>query len=541
VLGTCKAVALAVLVPLLCPATGVAASAHASLRVDLRGSAPGGTIPSHFVGFSVEWSLIERYMGAGARPTFANLLGNLDTGLLRIGGTSQDLMRFDPSAPNTDEVITPEDLASIRATLLSADAGRGGDRPSWGAILGTAMSPPREARPFPLGPEHAGAFATEGVRRTFPEDARRYVAGIELGNEPDLSYDFDVPSYLADFAAHARAVRPSGFGIIGPNTSEPIAPWTSIDAREVPTRFFWDWPRILEDVSPDLKAGAFGAFATDHFYPMSRSCTADPYRCATIARLLSEERMDNFEYEVHTHATEALRNGVEYRLEEMSSAANRGVEGVSDVAAAAVWALDAMFAAACPFPPQAPTANLDCSTGAIGVNFHNSEVRAFFFPEEGNAFYNAVRYDPTEAMGPPTAAPVYYAMLLFSRFAQETRGLRRVEVTADREGVDVKAWQVDAAHSERRLFLVNKGLEGPVTITVAAPAGPYELTRMTPHDPTGAGRTLTAPEVRIDGRAVAADGTWPGFAPSAGVSGSDGIEIPLGAGEAAVLSFDARG
>ena len=32
-----------------------------------------------------------------------------------------------------------------------------------------------------------------------------------------------------------------------------------------------------------------------------------------------------------------------YRVEEMNSAANRGVHGVSDVAASAIWALDAMF------------------------------------------------------------------------------------------------------------------------------------------------------------------------------------------------------
>ena len=35
---------------------------------------------------------------------------------------------------------------------------------------------------------------------------------------------------------------------------------------------------------------------------------------------------------------------------------------------------------------------------------------------------------------------------------------------------------------------------------------------MTPYDPTGAGRTLDAPDMRIDGQAVAADGTFPGLA-----------------------------
>jgi hypothetical protein len=58
---------------------------------------------------------------------------------------------------------------------------------------------------------------------------------------------------------------------------------------------------------------------------------------------------------------------------------------------------------------------------------------------------------------------------------------------------------------------------------------------MTPHDPNGAGRTLGASVVRIDGREVAADGTWLGFHPKTGRNVSGRIEVTLSAGEAAVL------
>ena len=68
--------------------------------------------------------------------------------------------------------------------------------------------------------------------------------------------------------------------------------------------------------------------------------------------------------------------------------------------------------------------------GATGVNVHNSEVRAYFFPQEGNAYYNAIRYDPTPAAGPPTPGPSYYALLLFARLAQGTTGLRPVTLDA---------------------------------------------------------------------------------------------------------------
>ncbi|MFE9957304.1 hypothetical protein [Micromonospora sp. NPDC005299] len=536
--GAAAVVALAVLA---CPGVSVAASAdpgesHASVRLDPRRMVGGGSVPAHFVGFSVEWSLIERYMGPSARPAFVNLLRNLDTGSLRIGGSSQDVVRFDATATNTNEVITPEDLADIRATLDAANAD-GGDTPRWAVTLGTAMAPATAGRPW-RGPEHARAFVTQGVQPAF-SGADEYVAAVSLGNEPDLSYGYDLPEYLGDFAAYSGADVTGPYPLVTPNTSEPISPWQSIADGSVQTRFFKDWPAILDATAgpTKAKAGTFGPWAADHFYPLARTCATDPYRCPTIPALLSDERLDNFTYQVYTHADEAARHGLAYRVEELNTAAGRGAPGVSDVAASAVWALDAMFNAACPQPPHAPSVNAECGTGAIGVNFHNAEVRAFFHPEEGNGYYNAIDFDPSPAMGAPAPAPEYYALLLFSRFAQGTTGLRPVPVTVNAaQGGQVKAWRVDGAASERRLFLINKG-DQPASVDVAAPGATYELDRMTPDDPSGAGRTLDAPAVRIDGRAVSADGAWPGFRPAVGTTEAGHARITLGAGEAVVLTM----
>jgi hypothetical protein len=548
---TRTAVVLTALVLLVGPATSLAAeqpadavigapAADASLQVDARG-ASGGAVPAHFVGFSIEWSLIERYMGPSARPAFANLLRNLGSGLLRIGGSSQDLMPFDAAAENTNRIITPADLLSIRETLDVANAD---DRrrvvPSWGATLGTAMGPPEAERPW-VGPEHARAFATQGVLPAFAHGAERDVAGIGLGNEPDISYGFDLPRYLADLVTYRDAGVTRPFAIVAPSTSETIAPWAAIDARAVSTRFFWDWPAILDVIAPAMVSGrgAFGALASDHFYPLARGCATDAYRCATIERLLSDERLANLAYEVFAHAGEAARRGLAYRLQELNSAAGRGVDGVSNVAASATWALAALFEAACPQPPNLPGVNAACSTGAVGVNLHNAEVREFFIPEEGNAYYNAIDYDPSPAAGAPTAAPSYYALLLFARFAQQTSGLLPVPVAAQSPaGAQVKAWRVDAG-AQRRLFVVNTA-DRPLTVSVAATGSRYELDRMTPYDPTGAGRTLDAPQVRIDGRSVSADGSWPGFAPAVGRITHKRLAIALGAGEAAVVTLGPR-
>jgi hypothetical protein len=472
-----------------------------------RSTAAGGEIPTDFAGLSLEWSLVERYMGPNARPVFAQLLRNLGSGALRVGGSSQDQLRFDPEAANTNRVITREDLADIRATLDAS--------PGWRVILGTAMAPNAPA-------SQARRFLEQGVGQAFAGDAARDVLGIELGNEPDVTYHGNAGAYLRDFASQSGVAAP--LGVVGPNTSEVIAPWTRIDRHEARARA-WDWPKVLGAMAPAMRAGGL---ATSHFYPVARRCAADSYRCATISRLLSDERMDNLRYAAYSHARAAARAGLRYRVEEVNSAANRGVHGVSDVAASATWALDAMFNAACPQPPDGSAANADCSVGAVGVNFHNAEVRAFSAPEEGNAYYNPVGFDRSPAMAGPSAAPVYYALLLFARFAQGTHGLRPVPVRA----AGVKAWRVDV-DSERRLFVINKG-ERPVTVTLDAPGTHYELDRMAPHDPTRAGRTLDAPEVRIDGREVAPDGTWPGFQPAVGLLAGRRLELTLRAGEVAV-------
>jgi hypothetical protein len=509
----------------------------ASVRIDPR-SVGGGDIPGHFVGVSIEWTLIDRYMGSNSRPGFANLLQNLGSGLLRIGGSSQDQVPFDATAADSDRFVTPHDLARIRATLDLVDSGES-ETPDWVTVLGTAMAPPTSAFPW-RSVDHAVAFVRDGVAPVFGDDAgRREVAGITLGNEPDLTYSGNLDRYLSEYPAYAGANYINQWPRQMPATSENIGTWQSIRDRTINTRWFWDWPVILDNIAPTVKErrGVLEPFATDHFYPMARTCSSDPYRCPTIERLMSQERMDNFDYEVYTHATEATRRGLRYRMDETNSAAGRGAPGVSDVAASATWTLDTLFNAACPQPPDQPGANADCHVGATGVNVHNAEVRAYFFPQEGNAYYNAIRYDPTPEAGTPTPGPSYYALLLFARLAQGTTGLRPVTLDATGPaGVRVTAWEVRAARSERRLFLINKG-SAPVTVNVQAPESRVDLNRITPYDPTGAGRTLDAPEVRIDGQAVAADGRFPSLKPILAKTQGGHLPVGIAPGEAVVVTL----
>lgn len=531
---------LAVATTMMSAPAAAATPVDATVRFDPRYE-PGGQVPDHFVGLSIEWSLVERYMAPSARPAFVGLLRNLGTGVVRMGGSSQDVMPFDPAAPNTNRVITPEDLGYVRATmdaLDTGDASRGA--PPWGVVLGTAMSPPSASRPF-VSPDHARTFVRQGVAPAFA-GATRDVAGIELGNEPDLSYKAGgLDRYLGDLATYSGDDVTGPFPVVAPNTSEDILPWQSMADQSAPSRYFWDWPRILDTDAATVRAraGAFGAYASDHFYPLARTCVNRPYRCPSTTALLSDEHMSSLDYQAYVHAQEAARHGLGYRLEETNTAAGRGADGVSNVAASATYALNLMFHAACPQPPHEPGANATCGTGAIGVNFHNAEVRAFFEPEEGNAYYNAIDYDPTPAVGAPTAAPLYYAMLLFGRFAQGGSGLRPVTVTGTADGTTgVQGWRVQGSRGERRLFLANTS-DRPVTVGVHVPASSVRVDRMTPYDPTGEGRTLDAPQVRIDGRQVSADGTWPGFRPALERVRGGRLTTTLAPGEVSVLTMHA--
>jgi hypothetical protein len=507
--------------------------AATTVRVDPE-AVGGGDVPDHFVGVSIEWTLIDRYMGPGARPGFVNLLRNLGSGLLRIGGSSQDQVPFSATVPDSDRFVTPQDLTWIRTTLDLVNA-KGPQTPDWVTVLGTALAPATAAFPW-RGVDHAAAFVREGVAPVFGDDAgRREVAGIAFGNEPDLTYSGDIARYLSDFALYANAEPSTQWPRLVPASSENIGTWQTIRDRTINTRWFWDWPTVLDSVAPVLKAkvGVLGPFATDHFYPLARTCASDPYRCPSIARLLAQERMDSFDYEVFLHATEAARRGLRYRMDETNTAAGRGAPGVSDVAASGTWTLDTLFHAACPQPPDQPGANVDCHLGATGINVHNAEVRAYFFPQEGNAYYNAIRYDPTDAAGPPTAAPSYYALLLFARLAQGTSGLHPLTLDA---AAPVEAWQVRSGPSERRVFLINKG-DSAVVINVQTPPALAAIDRLTPYDATGAGRTLDAPEMRIDGQAVGVDGAFSGLAPTHATVLGGQLPVTIAPGEAVSITL----
>jgi hypothetical protein len=490
----------------------------------------GGTIPNRFMGVSLEWTLIERYMNPNAQPAFINLLRNWGTGYIRVGGGSQDTTPYSADAPNTDSIITNADFALIRSTIDVLNAGTPSTAvPPWGVVLGSAMTPSST-------PANTKSFV-QGIAIVFA-GAESSVAGISLGNEPDQDgYGTTFSSrYLTDFATYSDPAVTGNWPLVVPSTSTDIVPWQTLADQAHPSRWFWNWPQILDNVASTVKAraGVFGPWVSDHFYPFARNCsTQQPWRCATIPLLLGKDHLDALDFLVYTHGTWATEHGVPYRLEETNTAARQGVVGVSDVAASAIYALDMMFHVACPQPPDQVGVNANCAVGGVGMNLQNAARNGNTHPEQGNAFYNVIYFDSSDAMGPPVPAPEYYGALFFAHFTPGTSGLRPVAVTGQ-DAASVSAWRVEAGANERRLFLINKSTSS-VTTSVANAASGSLVSRLASFDPTGAGLVLDAASAQIDGRQVAADGTWPGFAPTVQSPVGGAMELTLAPGEAVVV------
>jgi hypothetical protein len=174
---------------------GVAQTSGPTASVALEASHKvGGPIPERFLGISIEWTLIERYMNPKARPAFSNLLRNLGSGFIRVGGGSQESTPYNPDAPNTDSVITNEDFAYLRATVEGLDAGASPKSPPWGVVIGSALG----------GANGSSANIqkfVQGIGTVFA-GAEYMVAGIGVGNEPDMG-NRDFNKYLDSLKAFA--------------------------------------------------------------------------------------------------------------------------------------------------------------------------------------------------------------------------------------------------------------------------------------------------------------------------------------------------
>jgi hypothetical protein len=378
----------------------------------------GATLPAGFLGLSLEYSALEAYTGATATaldPVFVHLLRNLAPAsgqplVLRIGGNSTDAtwwpVRGAPPPAGVRYALTPAWLAAARA-LASAAGAR--------LILGVNLAAGR--------PRLAAAEAAALLRGI----GARFVSAFEIGNEPDVYGVF--PWYAgAHGPVYARSGRYDESAFIGElerwSAALPPVPLAGPAVAELP--WMASLPRLAA-AAPRLR------IVTVHRYALQGCLTRSTSPAyPSIANLLSDRSSAGLAEAVAPYVAVAHSRGLQFRVDELNSAALAGClgrAGVSDTFASALWMLDTLFDMA--------------SAGVDGVNVHSlpgAGYELFTFSRASNGAWQAFVH------------PDYYGMLMFAQAFPAGARLLPVNAPAG----PVKVWATLAPDGRTRVALINK-------------------------------------------------------------------------------------
>ncbi len=385
----------------------------------------GATIPSGFLGLSVDLKGLEAYAGddpSAIDPAFLHLVENLSPDqppVLRIGGDGSDWTWWPVPhvnrPPGVSYDLTPTWMGVARATARDLRAK---------LILGINF----EADSPLVASAEAGAM----INRI----GRSYIDALEIGNEPELYAAY--PWYET---ANGRRVagRPkewseaefdTDFGRIA--RALPAIPLAG------PSSGSQSW--LDDDLSTFLQSQPRVTLTTIHAYPLKR---CSPSTVVTDAELLADSSSSGFAQQVAPAVVVAHRHRTRVRVDEMNAVSCGGFRGVSDTFASALWVLDTLFQMV--------------GTGVDGVNIHT-------VPGAIN-----------EVLGPRFARgrwsmrvhPEYYGMMMFAQAAPAGSRLLKLPTTPPR---GVKVFATLATNGTVRIVLINDRPWAAPTIRLRVPS-----------------------------------------------------------------------
>jgi hypothetical protein len=400
--------------------------------------ARAATVQPGFLGLSLEYPSIERYVGSDAHaidPVFVRLVRALTPGqrpVLRIGGDSTDFTWYPVAG------VTPP--GGIRFTLDQR----------WFQVT-KALSSALGARlllgvNFEADSSELASAEAQALVNNLGLDS---VRALELGNEPELystfpwyrtsdgqkvtgrSLSYDFTAFTGDFAAVAASLP--ALALAGPATGGPA--WSG----KLP-EFLTAIPRT--------------ALVTLHKYPLQLCFTAAKSpRHPSIAHLLAPAASTGLANGLAPYARVAHARGKPLRIDEFNSVSCGADRAVSQTFASALWAVDTLFELA--------------RAGIDGVNVHT-------FPGAGYELFSVKHTSPGWRA---TVSPEYYGLLLFAQAAPP--GSRLVRAAALRNG-RIKLWATRARDGQIRVTLINKGPSAVTGLGVKIPgaAGDATLTRL---------------------------------------------------------------
>ncbi len=421
------------------------ASVGVTVSIDLHH--PGTRVPRRFLGLSFELSSLSQIARYGSIGDFATMLRSLGPGVLRFGGASADTR-----VAWTDAATTLPTWASV---ALRADELRNlrklASRSGWHILLTIGLAhydPPAAAR------EAASARRALGG----------WLAGIELGNEPDAyarhgvrSTPWTFSGYNNEVAAYRRAIDSvaPGLQLVGPDTSG--------------SRAFEGWGR-------DAALTEKPALLTGHHYPLGCHKASR----LTIASLLSGRTRRAEQASLRRYLSISRASAIGLRIDETNTVSCGGKAGVSDTFASTLWAVDYIARA--------------MAAGAAGINLQGNPANCHGYTPVCAATAQRL------ADGALTAQPEWYALLL----SKELVGDRPVRTVASRSPADIDVVALLSDRGDVHVVIVDDDPAGAKHVSIKLHVGRL----------TGAATilSLTAPSlaatagVRLGGRAVEGDG-----------------------------------
>ncbi|OLE26509.1 MAG: hypothetical protein AUG44_12770 [Actinobacteria bacterium 13_1_20CM_3_71_11] len=442
------------------------------------GAGSGASLADSFTGFSFEANVL-----AGTAPSAGNLyqyLKTLGSGVMRFGGNFVDTTFWTSKGEAQPSwavaTLTPADLQRLRT--LATNSG-------WQVVLGVNLKQRDPARAA-----DEAKFAKQILGTS--------LKAIEIGNEPNYYPNYSMAQYYADFEAYRSAINASapGVGLVGPS-----------DGR-VPAADDWMKDFASRESGHVDIAGFYG-----HYYPACAKSTPKP----TIADLLSVSYRDGEKSRAQLTASLARSLGVPGVLGEGNSVSCEGMDGVSDVFAAALWGVDAQL--------------LYARAGLKGFYLHSS-IATCGAPKPLYKAYTpfCAPTDADAAAGNLRVRPVYYSSLLLQQL-----GSGAFAPVTNSDLTDVRAYALRSG-TTLKLVLVNvtdPASHGPLATTIAL-GGTYT---------SGSQFQLTAPGltaqsgILLGGHYVGKGGTFAGVQTTPVTVGGSTLNLNLPAGSATVVTL----
>ena len=401
--------------------------APSAIQVNVGAAAVGRPVPDGFVGFSLEYRSAQDYFGTGpgqVNPLFVSLVGQLNpeqSPVLRIGGDTTDWTSW-----GTPGVATPVGIRYTIGPAWAQAAAAAAQALNARLILGINL----EADSRTIAATEASSLLT-GI-------GSPYVAGFELGNEPEVygrlpwyltpkgrpvlgrprSYGFS--AYLRDEASVSAALPPS-VPLVGPASGSSV------------------W---LAGLHRYLVANPRVRLVTFHSYPLDQCFTprsSPDY--PTITNLLAPAASSGLAARLAPAVAVAAARGIPFRVDELNSVACGGTRGVSDTFASALWVLDTLF-------------NL-ARVGVVGVNIHTFQ----------NAIYQPFAFADVNGEWSAQVTPLYYGLLMFTRAAPPGS---RLLATMFRAPATLRVWATKAPTGQLHVVLINDSHRS-MAVSVRAP------------------------------------------------------------------------